>query len=95
MGAGKGELQMNKLTLKINGPDQTQSVTINCASYKQWVEAVYAALDQWPTNVLAGWEKRFSIIDFRGMYRAGFSSQHAAELAKDVTSFLKPAVERK
>lgn len=57
-------------------------------SYKQWLESVYTTLDQWPVNMSSGWENRFAAIDFRGMYRAGFSALEAAELAKSITTFV-------
>ena len=63
-------------------------------NYKNWLESVYTALDQWPVNMVAGWENRFAVIDFRGMYRAGFTPQYAADLAKNIATFLKPTINR-
>lgn len=63
-------------------------------NYKQWLESVYTALDQWPVNMVARWENRFAVIDFRGMYRAGFTPQYAADLAKDIATFLKPTINK-
>ena len=63
-------------------------VTVSYTHLDVYKRQVYTTLDRWPVNVLDGWENKFAAIDFRGMYRAGFSASEAAELAKSITTFV-------